>query len=423
WGWDEVLPYFLKHEDQAALRPAEFAGQHAGGGEWRIEASRVHWPVLDAWLAAAEQAGYPRVANFNLPGAEGVGAFMLSQQAGMRIGAAKAFLGSLVKRKNLSIVTQALVDRIRISDGRATGVLIRRNGFPMSIGARREVILTAGAVGSPMILMRSGIGPYRILQDAGIAVSAAIEGVGRNLQDHFEIPVVYRTDGASSLNPVARDLLAQARMVAKLLLKRSGPVTMAPASVGAMVRSDDRQAAANLLLKGHPFSFDETGRGFADVPAITISATNLRPASRGQVWITSPDVMAQPSIQPDYLSSEADREAAVAALTIMRSIGEQPALRSCGVAEIFPGPAAQSFEELLAAAELRGRSASDAVGTCAMGRGGEAVVDPRLLVNGVEGLRIADASVMPTLVSGSAGAATLMIAEKAAAMIAEDWAG
>jgi len=423
WAWDDVLPYFLRHEDQLALEPETFDGLHQRGGEWRVEKSRVSWDILEAWANAAEQAGIPRIADFNRGDNEGSSYFQVNQQTGVRWNTAKAFLKPALNRQNLSIVTHAMVERLLIDEGRVTGVEMRRNGTIMQLGAQREVILSGGAIGSPQILQLSGIGPGDLLQRHGIDVRHELAGVGSNLQDHLQLRCAYKVSGVKTLNETSQTLWHKAKIAMEYGLRRSGPMSMAPSQLGTFAKSDPSRETANLQYHVQPLSLNKFGEPLDPFPAFTASVCNLRPVSRGHVRISSPEPGVQPEIRPNYLSEEEDRQVAANAIRLTRRIVGQPALQQFNPEEFRPDPAAQSDEELAHAAGDIGTTIFHPVGTCRMGSDEEAVVDPQLRVNGVQGLRVADASVMPTITSGNTNSPTLMIAEKAAAMVLEDWKG
>ncbi len=423
WAWDDVLPYFLRHEDQLALEPEDFDGLHERGGEWRVENARVKWDILEAWAEAAEQAGIPRIGDFNRGDNEGSSYFQVNQKTGVRWNTGKAFLKPALDRKNLSIVTHAMVERLLFDKARVSGIELRRNGTAMRLGANREVILCAGAIGSPQIMQLSGIGPGQLLQDHGIAVRHDATGVGANLQDHLQLRCAYKVHGVKTLNETSQTLWHKAKIAMEYGLRRSGPMSMAPSQLGTFAKSDPGRETANLQYHIQPLSLDKFGEPLDPFPAFTASVCNLRPVSRGHVHIASPEPTAHPDIRPNYLSEEEDRQVAADAIKLTRRIVDQAALQKYQPEEFRPGPAVVSDEDLAKAAGDIGTTIFHPVGTCRMGSDEGAVVDPRLRAVGVAGLRVADASVMPTITSGNTNSPTLMIAEKAAAMIAEDWQG
>ncbi len=423
WAWDDVLPYFLKHEDQLALSPEDFHGAHSRGGEWRVENARVKWEILEAWAEAAEQAGIPRIADFNMGDNEGSSYFQVNQKRGVRWNTGRAFLKPALDRKNLSIVTHAMVERLMIGEGRVRGVEIRRNGTMMKLGANREVVLAAGAIGSPQILQLSGIGPGELLRLHGIEVVHDAVGVGANLQDHLQLRCAYKVTGVRTLNETSQTLWHKAKIALEYGLNRSGPMSMAPSQLGTFAKSDPDRETANLQYHIQPLSLNKFGEPLDPFPAFTASVCNLRPVSRGYVHIVSPEPNAQPEIRPNYLSEEEDRQVAADAIRLTRNIVSQPALARYQPQEFRPGPETQSDEDLARAAGDIGTTIFHPVGTCRMGSDDAAVVDPELRLAGLDGLRIADASVMPTITSGNTNSPTLMIAEKAAAMMKAAWQG
>jgi choline dehydrogenase-like flavoprotein len=418
WGWDDVLPFFLRHEDHAAPPNA----LHARGGEWRVELPRMRWAILDAFIEAAVAAGIPRVTDFNSGSNEGVAYFHVNQRRGRRWSAASAFLKPVLNRPNLELRTGVLVERIVIEAGRATGVMIRESGASRLIRAKGGVVLSAGAVASPALLMRSGIGPGAELSRHGIDIACERAGVGVNLQDHLQIRPVYKVSGVRTLNADNRSLLKRGLMAAQYAALRTGPLTMAPSQLGAFLRSDEALATPDLQIHVQPLSLDKFGDALHPFPAFTASICNLRPESRGRITLRSRDAEDAPVIDPSYLSAEKDRQVAAQALRLVRNIVGQPPLARYSPEEYRPGAAIQSEDDLMRAAGDLGTTIFHPVGTARMGRRDDphAVVDERLKVIGVEGLRVIDASVMPAITSGNTAAPTMMIAEKGAAMMTED---
>jgi len=423
WAWQDVLPYFLKHEDQAAMAPEDFEGVHQSGGEWRIENARIRWQILDAWADAAEQVGIPKIKDFNAGNNEGTSYFQVNQRAGVRWNTSKAFLKPALKRDNLSVLTHASAQRLVIEDGRVVGIDIKRNGIPMRLGAQREVILAAGSIGSPQLLQLSGIGPGALLQHHGIDVVRDRAGVGSNLQDHLQVRCAYRIAGAPTMNERSQTLMQKAKIALEYAMFRSGPMSMAPSQLGTFAKSDPSRETPNLQFHIQPLSLNKFGEPLDPFPAFTASVCNLRPTSSGFVEIQSPKPETMPKIQANYLTTDEDRQVAVDAIRLTRKIVGQPALQKYQPNEFRPGPEATSEDDLARAAGDISTTIFHPVGTCRMGADEDAVVDPRLRVCGVDGVRVADASVMPTITSGNTNAPVLMIAEKAAAMIREDWQG
>ena len=420
WSWDDVLPYFKKHEDQWALEPDAFEDLHARGGEWRIEKPRIHWEILDAFRDAAAEAGIPKVDDFNRGDNEGCGYFHVNQKTGVRWNTAKGFLRPVRHRRNLDIETDSIVERLVLDGRRVTGLIVLQHGMRRTVRAAREVILAAGAIGSPQLLQLSGIGAGDVLQPLGIEVRHELRGVGDNLQDHLQIRCAYKVYGVRTMNERFQSLVQRAGFAAQYLLQRRGPMTMAPSQLGAFVKSDPSRETANLQYHIQPLSLPKFGDPLDPFPAFTASVANLRPTSRGWVRITMPRPDAHPEIRPNYLSTEDDRRVAADSIRVTRNIVSMPSLAKYRPEEFRPGLEVQSDEELAKAAGDISTTIFHPVGTAKMGSDDLAVVDHRLKVRGLDGLRVADASIMPTITSGNTNSPTLMIAEKAAAMILED---
>jgi choline dehydrogenase len=419
WGWDDVLPFFKRHQDH-------FLGAsdaHAVGGEWRIEAPRVRWDILDAFCQAAEQAGVKRIPDFNTGDNEGSCVFHVNQKRGRRWSAARAFLKPVLNRANLRLETGCLVEAIMFDGKRAAGVRWRQDQAPRSARCRGELILAAGAIGSVQILKLSGVGPAGELERFGIPIVLDRAGVGENLQDHLQLRLIYKVSGVKTLNESYRSLAGRARMVLDYALFRRGPLTMAPSQLGLFTRSDPSRERANIQFHVQPLSLDKFGDPLHEFPAFTASVCNLQPASRGFVRLRSRDHADKPAIKPNYLSTDEDRRVAADSIRVARKIAAQPALAKYNPVEYLPGPGVGDDEAVLikAAGDI-GTTIFHPVGTAKMGLPSDsmAVVDARLRVMGLERLRVVDASVMPTITSGNTNAPTMMIAEKAAAMILED---
>ncbi len=422
WRWDACLPHFMQHESH--WRGAD--ALHGASGEWRVERQRLRWDILDAFAAAAREAGLPATDDFNRGNNEGVGYFEVNQRRGVRWNAVKAFVRPVAKRPNLTVWTHSHACAVELeaaagdrSAWRATGVKVLRNGAHVTVGARREVILSAGAVATPALLQRSGIGAPAVLAAAGVQPRHALAGVGENLQDHLQIRAVFGVSGAKTLNQMASTWWGKAGIGLEYLLARSGPMSMAPSQLGAFTKSSAAKAWPDLEYHVQPLSLDAFGEPLHRQPAFTASVCNLNPTSRGTVRIHTPDPAAPPSIQPRYLATEADRLVAAQSLRLTRRIVAQPALARHRPVEIKPGAQFQTDDELARLAGDIGTTIFHPVGTCRMGRAldEQAVVDSELRVRGVAGLRVADASVMPTITSGNTNAPTLMIAERAASLI------
>jgi choline dehydrogenase len=423
WGWDDVLPFFKKHENN-------FLGEselHGVGGELRIEAPRVHWDLLAAFRAAAEQAGIKSVADFNTGDNEGCCAFHVNQRRGRRWSAATAFLKPVLHRGNLRLETKCLVEGVVLDGRRAVGVRWRQGGQARMARCRGEIVLAAGAIGSPQLLLLSGIGPAQHLQDNGIALVADRRGVGGNLQDHLQLRLIYKVEGIATLNERYHAPLGSVGMLAEYVLFRRGPMTMAPSQLGLFTRSDAGEERANLQYHIQPLSLDRFGEPLHRFPAFTASVANLRPTSRGHVRLRGNDPAAAPAIKPNYLSTDEDRRIAAKAIRLTRHIVAQPALAPYHPAEYLPGDRVRDDDEraLQKAAGDIGTTIFHPVGTAKMGLASDPlmVVDERLRVAGVERLRVVDASVMPTITSGNTNAPTMMIAEKGAAMLRADAKG
>ena len=425
WGWEHSLPYFMQHEDHHKGASA----LHGAGGEWRVEKQRLRWDVLDAFAQAAVQAGIPATDDFNRGSNEGVGYFEVNQKAGWRWNTAKAFLRpTCYARPNFELWSSAQVAKLLIAPAsatsplRCTGVQVWNGKSMVQATAQAEVILCAGAVGSPQILQLSGLGPAQRLQSLGIAVQKDIPGVGENLQDHLQIRAVFKVQNAATLNTQVQSLWGKAKIGMEYAFKRTGPMSMAPSQLGAFTRSDPDQPYPNLEYHVQPLSLDAFGQPLHSFNAITASVCNLNPTSRGTVHIRTPKFEDAPAIAPNYLSTDVDRKIAADSLRLTRRIVAQPALQKYQPEEYKPGVQFQTDAEL---AKLAGDIATTIfhpVGTTKMGRADDpmAVVDARLKVLGVAGLRVVDAGVMPLITSGNTNSPTLMIAEKAAQWILED---
>jgi len=433
WRWEACLPDFMRHENhwrldrrEARHAPEGFATVHGHGGEWRVERQRLSWPILDAFALAAQEAGVPASSDFNAGTNEGVGYFEVNQRRGWRWNTAKAFLRpTCYGRPNFELWTGAQVRKLRLMHDdaglRCSGAEVMTPHGLEQVWLRGggEVILAAGAIGSPQLLQLSGIGPGELLQGLGIKVERELAGVGANLQDHLQIRAVYTVQGASTLNTRAAGLLGKATIGLEYLLRRSGPMSMAPSQLGAFVKSSPDKAWPDLEYHVQPLSLDAFGQPLHRFNAFTASVCNLNPTSRGSVTLMSADPTAAPRIAPNYLSTEADRRIAAESLRWTRRIVGQPALARFKPEEYRPGVEHQTDEALARLAGDIATTIFHPVGTCRMGRTGDAaaVVDSRLRVQGVVGLRVADASVMPTITSGNTNSPTLMIAEKAAGWI------
>ncbi|ADY67696.1 GMC family oxidoreductase [Agrobacterium tumefaciens] len=436
WSWQNCLPDFKAHEDHYRLDHgsdpktggnSRFSDMHGHGGEWRIEKQRLKWDILESFAEAAVEAGIPRSDDFNSGDNEGVGYFEVNQRSGWRWNTSKAFLRPAKNRANLTIWTQSHVERLILANEasgrkRCIGVIVERQGQRAEVGARGEVILSAGAIGSPQILQLSGIGPAGLLKRFGIEVEHDLPGVGENLQDHLQIRAVFKVGNTKTLNTLANSVFGKAMIGLEYALKRSGPMSMSPSQLGAFTRSDERQAHANLEYHVQPLSLDAFGEPLHTVPAFTASVCNLNPSSVGSVRIRSNKASDAPAIAPNYLSTDEDRRIAAESLRQVRKIVSQPALAKYRPEEWKPGPQFQSDEELARLAGDIANTIFHPVGTTKMGGDDDpmAVVDSRLKVRGIAGLRVVDAGIMPKITSGNTNAPTLMIAEKAAGWIVAD---
>jgi choline dehydrogenase len=421
WSWNSVLPVFKASEDHWRGSST----MHGAGGEWRVEKQRLRWDILEAFEAAANQMGIPRTEDFNGGNNLGTGSFEVNQRRGVRLNASKAFLRPVMKRPNLTVITGAHIDALQFDEAdprRVTGVTFFTDDGVRQASARAEVVLAAGALGSPRILQHSGIGPASLLREIGLPVRHDLAGVGDNLQDHLQLRMAFRVTGVKTLNQMVGTLWGRAMIGLTYALQRNGPLTMAPSQLGIFACSGPEQATPDLEFHVQPLSLDKFGDPLHGFPAFTASVCNLRPHSRGTVRIRSADTRAAPAISPNYLSHEEDRRVAVRSLRLAREIAGQPALAGYRPEEFMPGPQAQRDEELAQAAGDIGTTIFHPVGTCRMGAADDphAVTDSRLRVLGIRGLRVVDASVMPTITSGNTNSPTIMIAERGARMILDD---
>ena len=413
WGWQDVLPIFRSLED---YQHGEQDG-YGAGGELRVEDPRVSWEIVDAWRAAAAECGIPPVKAFNGGDNFGCAYFQMNQKRGRRWSATDAFLKPVRHRKNLTVVTGALVSRLRLEGRRALGVEFRAGGEGRFAEARLETVLAAGAIGSPQLLQLSGVGPAELLRKHGIPVVHHLPGVGENLHDHLQIRMQYKVKNVRTLNERANSLFGKAAMGLEYLFFRTGPLTMPPSQAGAFARSDPSQPTPNIEWHVQPLSLDKFGDPLHPFPAITPSVCNLRPSSRGWLRIKSPDPAAYPEIKLNYLSTGDDRKVAVDGMRFTRRIMAAKALEKYAPQEFRPGPEIQSDEALERAAGELGTTIFHPVGTCKMGNDATAVVDDELRVRGIERLRVIDASIMPRITSGNTNAPTYVIAEMGARAI------
>ncbi|NYS78813.1 MULTISPECIES: GMC family oxidoreductase N-terminal domain-containing protein [Halomonadaceae] len=425
WKWENCLSDFIKHEDHYRLddggdADAKHRDFHGHGGEWRIEKQRLKWQVLDDFAEAAVQAGIPRTEDFNRGTNEGVAYFEVNQRSGWRWNTAKAFLRPALKRDNLTLWHSTQVNRLLFEKRgealRCAGVEVERGGQVQRAMVSGEVVLCAGAIGTPHLLQLSGVGSRELLDEHGVEVVHELPGVGENLQDHLQIRSIYKITNGKTLNAIASTLLGKAGIGLEYLLKRTGPMSMAPSQLGAFTRSSKEQTYPNIQYHVQPLSLEAFGQPLHPYPAITASVCNLNPTSRGTVRLKSSDPRQAPAISPNYLSTAEDRKVAADSLRVTRRIAEQTAFAKYAPEEVKPGVEYQTDDELTRLAGDIGTTIFHPVGTAKMGREDDAmaVVDSRLRVHGISGLRVADASIMPTITSGNTNSPTLMIAEKAA---------
>jgi choline dehydrogenase len=419
WAYRELLPYFRRSEDREGGGDAF----HGTGGPLAVTNGRLTRDLCDAFVRAAVEIGIPAVGDINGEHQEGACGFQLTARNGLRCSTAVAFLRPAEKRPNLHVITEAHVERVCLQGRRASGIEYFRDGQHRRATASVAVILAAGAVGSPQLLQLSGIGPPEVLARVGVPVAHALPGVGRNLQDHLQIRCVFRCT-RPTLNDEFSQPLRKLGVGLRYLLRRTGPMSTGASQVGVFCRSCPELEGPDLQVQLQPLSADRPGEGLQQFSAFTTSVYQLRPESRGRIELKSADPYAYPAIHPNYLDTPTDRRTAVDGLELTRRLCATRAMRSFVAGELLPGPAVQGGEALLEAVRSLSQSAHNPVGTCAMGTGAQAVVDPRLRVHGIDGLidglRVVDASIMPTITSGDTNAPTIMIAEKASDLVLED---
>ncbi len=415
WQWANVLPYFKRLEDHWQGE----SENHGRGGEWRIEKQRLSWDILTRFAQAANQAGIPSTADFNGGNNFGVSHFEVNQKHGKRWSASRAFIDPIKHRNNLHIVTHALSDNIIFEGRTAKGITFLKNGERCCAYARRETILTAGSIGSPSILQRSGVGDAKQLQELGIPVIHHSPGVGANLQDHLQLRCIYKIRHTNTLNQRANSYLGKLQMGLEYLLFQRGPLSMAPSQLGMFAHSSENEATPDLEFHVQPLSLEKFGDNLHPFPAFTASVCHLRPSSRGYVRIQDKQPESAPRIAPCYLSHDNDKKVAAAAIRLTRKIVGQDALKEFSPEEYLPGNAFSTEEELTHAAGNIGTTIFHPVGTCKMGKDDDpmAVVDSELRVRGVNHLRVVDASIMPTIISGNTSSPTIMLADVAANLI------
>lgn len=416
WSWNDVLPYFKKSERHYGSNNE----YHNTQGELYVQQQRLNWPILDAVRDAAEEIAIPKIDDFNNGDNEGSGYFPVNQKNGVRWNSRKAFLNIAKKRSNLRIITGAQAKKLRFNGKKATGLELVVNGQEGYVTAHKEVLLSAGAIGSPQILQLSGIGPADVLNNNGIDVFHELKGVGENLQDHLQIRTIFKVQGAKTLNELQSTLLGKMSIAAEYLFKRSGPMAMAPSQLGIFTKSSEQFNTANIEYHVQPLSLEKFGEPLHSFPAITVSVCNLRPTSTGTCHITSNHYKHAPAIKPNYLSTDIDRLVAADSIRHARKLMNTQRMAQFSPEEIKPGPHIASDQELAKSAGDIATTIFHPVGTAKMGSDDMAVVDDRLKVHGIEGLRVIDGSIMPTIVSGNTHAPITMIAEKAAEMILND---
>jgi len=418
WGWDDVLPYFKKHEHHFMGDSAA----HATGGEWRVEPARVRWELLETFREAAAQAGIKPIDDFNAGDNEGSCYFHVNQKRGRRWSAARGFLKPALERANLRLETGCLVEGVEFDGRRAIGVRWRQGGETRRARARGEIILAAGSIGSTQIMLLSGVGPAAQLRQLGIPVVLDKPGVGENLQDHLQLRLIYKVAGVKTLNEMYYSRFGKLGMALDYALRRRGPLTMAPSQLGLFTRSDPSRERANIQFHVQPLSLDRFGEPLHRFPAFTASVCNVQPTSRGHIRLKTANPADPPAIAPHYLTTDEDRRVAADSLRVARRIVAQPALAKYQPVEFLPGPSVGDDDaSLIKAAGDIGTTIFHPIGTAKMGLPSDplAVVDARLRVMGIEALRVIDASVMPTITSGNTNSPTIMIAEKGAAMVLE----
>lgn len=415
WSFKNVLPYFKKSEDQERGAD-EF---HGVGGPLKVSDLRLRRPIADMFIKASVETGIPANKDYNGADQEGVGYFQQTAHKGFRWSTARGFLNPAKKRPNLTVITKAHTTRVLFEGTRATGIEYLKNGKLEQVKADKEVILSAGAIGSPQILQLSGIGPKELLDKLQIPIVKALPGVGQNLQDHLQIRLVFKTD-LDTLNDELNSYFKQFKVGLEYFFKRTGPLTLAASQVVVFTNSNPSVKRPDIQFHMQPLSADKPGDGVHPFSAFTASVCQLRPFSRGHIEIKSRDPLEYPEIHPNYLSDERDQKIAIDSVKVARKIADAPALKEHIVDEFVPGRQFQTDEELLDAARQFSQTIYHPTSTCKMGNDEMAVVNDRLQVHGIEGLRVIDASIMPEIVSGNTNAPAIMIAEKGADMILED---
>ena len=415
WSYKDVLPYFKKSEDQARGSNK----YHGVGGFLKVSDLRLRRPIADYFIKAATQIGIPLNDDYNGETQEGVGYFQQTAHKGFRWSTARGFLNPARKRSNLEIITKAHTCTVIMEGKRAVGVEYLKNGQRLTANASREVVLSAGAIGSPQILQLSGIGDKSLLEKVDVPLVHDLPGVGQNLQDHLQIRLVFKTS-ERTLNDELNSYWKQFKVGLEYILRRTGALTLAASQVVIFTKATPEADRPDIQFHFQPLSADKPGEGVHPFSAFTSSVCTLRPYSRGHLAIKSNDPLEYPEIHPNYLSDERDQQLAVDSVKVARSIAEAPALAPHILDEFVPGRQYQTDEELLQAAREHSQTIYHPTSTCKMGSDDMAVVDERLRVHGINGLRVIDASIMPEIVSGNTNAPSIMIAEKGADMILQD---
>ncbi len=418
WGWNDVLPYFIKLEDNATFGNDQI---HGTGGPLHVSSITKQHELIEALIAAAEQCGVPRTSDFNGTSQEGVGYYQLTTQNGWRVSAADAYLRPAKGRDNLTVITDAQVARVLIDQRRARGVTCRLGSQLRELRARHGVVLAAGAIQSPQLLMLSGIGPGEELRAHDIPVVLDRKTVGENLRDHLQVRLIYRCTKPITTNDELRSVTGRLRIGLEWLLHRTGPLATGINQGGLFTRVLPESPTPDIQFHVATLSADMAGGKVHDFSGFTFSVCQLRPESTGSIRLASPDPFDPPKIYANYLATETDRRCVTAGLAFARRLAAAPPLSDYIAAEVLPGPDCVTDADLLAFARQHGATIFHPSGTCRMGSDDEAVVDPRLRVRGFDGLWLADCSIMPTLVSGNTNVPAIMIGEKASDMILEDF--
>ena len=418
WDYQSILPYFRRLENNFTNPPNQYRGNE---GNLRVSNLRNDSTANDAWLQAAEQIGLARNEDFNGQSGHGVGAYQLSIGPRWRESSARAFLRPAMKRPNLKVITNALARQLKIEDNRVEGVEWQVEDTTFSADARREVILSAGALQSPQLLQLSGIGPGAHLSGLDIPVLSDLPGVGANLQDHYQVRTIVKLNRKLSINDAVRNPVALAKMGLQWLFKGSGPLTVGAGQIGGSATTEHaREGRPDIQFMVMPMSVPRPGEPLHKFSGFTSVIYQCHPKSRGQLAIQSTDPRADPRIDPNYLAEEVDQQTVVSAIKMARRIHAQPAFAPLVDSEFIPGKEVSSDDEILAFARENGGTIFHPCGTCKMGSDDMAVVDPKLRVRGVEGLRVVDASVIPSIPAANINATVYMIAEKAASLILEN---